>query len=707
MLSREMFNQLTLGRKAALVAFDAFAAICVACALLPAFAQPAYAYVDPSVMTYTIQALAGVAVALSTVLGVAFRRTRKKLLEAMGIDENHGKEVDTVWHRIDEDGNVIFNEADVLAAPAAETGGKAAGKGASEKGDRPGWRRRFVLSLLAVGFAGFTLGIVAPFEIVAGGAGSLTFSLTDVAPIMAVFVAVAVLVLALALSCVRGKAFTVLLSLVFAVGLCCYVQAMFMNSGLPSANGSTVDFWGEHATMMVISAVVWVALIIAVPVVSNLRRSRAQAVIGLACAALIVVQGVGVASLFMNGGDNESDGGLGPLYVTAEGLYEVSSNNNVIVFILDCFDTTVMNQILAEDSSVSQGLEDFTYYDNQSGTMIPTKYAVPNLLTGSVPQRGQSFADYEASRYRNGAFLQDISDAGYSIGLYSDTLMISDMGRSDAYRNVARYTENIHSLDSFAVDVAGTLKALIKCALYRDAPWALKWRFWFYTDEVNQSVVKASDDPAESVYSVDDVKYYADLQSNKLSLADDSSSSKGAFKFIHLAGDHNPYNIDENGNYVGLNGSSETRQAKGSLTMVKTYLQYLRDLGKYDDATIIITSDHGHWESSLEQPTETVSPMLLVKKSGATGGAGLQVSHSAVSHADFQGTVLSAMGISDSKYPTTYFDDFAASRPRDFYMTTDDDHFAVDIFRYQIEDMVTDMSNWKLTDDTWHVRDVG
>ena len=44
--------------------FDMAAAIVAALILLPAFTQPAYAYVDPSVMTYTIQALAGVAVAL-------------------------------------------------------------------------------------------------------------------------------------------------------------------------------------------------------------------------------------------------------------------------------------------------------------------------------------------------------------------------------------------------------------------------------------------------------------------------------------------------------------------------------------------------------------------------------------------------------------------------------------------------------------------
>ena len=76
--------------------FTACALVCVAHVAFPPLA---YAYVDPSVMTYTIQALAGVAVALGAVAGVAFRRTRKVLMKALNIDENAGKEVEGDVHR--------------------------------------------------------------------------------------------------------------------------------------------------------------------------------------------------------------------------------------------------------------------------------------------------------------------------------------------------------------------------------------------------------------------------------------------------------------------------------------------------------------------------------------------------------------------------------------------------------------------------------
>ncbi len=50
------------------------------------------AYLDPSVMTYTIQVVAGVIVAV--VIGIYWRRAKKKVQDKLGIDENAKKEVE-------------------------------------------------------------------------------------------------------------------------------------------------------------------------------------------------------------------------------------------------------------------------------------------------------------------------------------------------------------------------------------------------------------------------------------------------------------------------------------------------------------------------------------------------------------------------------------------------------------------------------------
>ena len=53
-----------------------------------------FLYIDPSVMTYTVQIVAGVVVAAGALIGVLWRRAKKKVQDKLGIDENAGKEVE-------------------------------------------------------------------------------------------------------------------------------------------------------------------------------------------------------------------------------------------------------------------------------------------------------------------------------------------------------------------------------------------------------------------------------------------------------------------------------------------------------------------------------------------------------------------------------------------------------------------------------------
>ena len=53
-----------------------------------------FAYIDPSVMSYTVQAIAGVVIALGVVFGVVWRKIKKGANKALGRDENAGKEVE-------------------------------------------------------------------------------------------------------------------------------------------------------------------------------------------------------------------------------------------------------------------------------------------------------------------------------------------------------------------------------------------------------------------------------------------------------------------------------------------------------------------------------------------------------------------------------------------------------------------------------------
>ena len=64
-----------------------------ACMLV--FGANANAYIDPSVMTYLIQAIAGVVIAVGAAVGIYWRRAKKKISKTLGVDENRNKEVES------------------------------------------------------------------------------------------------------------------------------------------------------------------------------------------------------------------------------------------------------------------------------------------------------------------------------------------------------------------------------------------------------------------------------------------------------------------------------------------------------------------------------------------------------------------------------------------------------------------------------------
>lgn len=59
------------------------------------FGANGFAYIDPSVMTYVIQAVSGIAIAIGAGIGIYWRRAKKKLNEKLESDENKNKEVET------------------------------------------------------------------------------------------------------------------------------------------------------------------------------------------------------------------------------------------------------------------------------------------------------------------------------------------------------------------------------------------------------------------------------------------------------------------------------------------------------------------------------------------------------------------------------------------------------------------------------------
>jgi len=60
------------------------------------FGDNGYAYVDPTVITYLIQGIAGIVIAIGTVVGLYWRRAKKRMQDRLGIHEDKEKETDDI-----------------------------------------------------------------------------------------------------------------------------------------------------------------------------------------------------------------------------------------------------------------------------------------------------------------------------------------------------------------------------------------------------------------------------------------------------------------------------------------------------------------------------------------------------------------------------------------------------------------------------------
>lgn len=686
--------------------YDALALLAVAAVLSFAFTAPAYAYVDPSVMTYAIQAIAGVAVALSTVLGVAFRRTRKKLLRAMGIDENARKQREPRVHRVDENGQVVLTAADEAAAEkGAARSGSRAGRASQPTGYAPSWPVRLGIGVAVSAFAVFTVLVVAPCEIVAGNEDSLLFGLSSTWSIFLVPGVLIAAVLGFVLSALRGRVFNAVALLVFGAGLACYVQVLFFNGGLPTATGATVD-WTQYKTIMVVSTGVWVVLTVLPWMLSQLNRKVVQLASLFLSVALVFVQCVGLGSLLVGGSDDEGD--AVDYIVTKTGMCNVTEDNNIVVFVLDGCDTkTDLMPALEQDPDLLSEFTGFTWYQDSAAVATPTRDALPALLTGKYDAPNSDSAT--DSKAQNADYLRDLDEAGYDVGLYTDMIPGSTPGF---------YEHTINGLDdksdyaaSVKPDVEGTLTAFWKCALYRDLPWAFKPFFWFYTDEIN-AAMKSSDATDEVMvtdrgyqvdttpYTIDDIDFYEQLSGEGLSVV--SNSSTGSFKLIHLNGPHYPYIMGEDSR--PSDSSDRLIQTRGSFNIASEYLRQMKELGVYDDATIIVTADHGYRSESnfdLIDGELAMSPILLIKPAGdhQQALAPLEVSQVPVCSTDVMTTALDgAPGIDASNYPTSIFDMTDDQRVRYFYFLIKDETLTErGWMEIRIDGDVLDAQNWEPT----------
>lgn len=452
-----------------------------------------------------------------------------------------------------------------------------------------------------------------------------------------------------------------------------HIQSMFLNGELQSMDG-TPQKWSIGTVAG--NVAVWCVILLAVFIVSCYKQKKVRDILKVVAYGGIGIQIVSLGILLAI---TPNDSGKHRYVLSMEGAFEMAPEDNVIVFVLDWFDNQIVEKIEKEDTDFFAKLDGFTYYPNTTSRYAFTDMSVVYLLTGKEWEYDMLERKYANRANEESDMLEKIADSDYTLGIYTLPAYIGG-GRDSLDIENGTYS-------TISLDVESQLKVMAKTARYKVFPFALKNHYLYSDDEIYK--LQVTDVPLHNIN--DDIPFAEKLFAEGVTI---DKERNGAFKFYHLRGAHKPYRMNEE--FIECD-SNLVVQSRATFEIVYEYMEQLKENGLYEDATIIITADHGQNYYNVPHEAEELdlemvsSPILFVKYAGECDTE-MKVSKAPVSHEEIMPTILQIITGDTQGYGRT-IDEIAEDeeRVREFIYGRHDD---IPFVRYEIAGDVSELESW-------------
>ena len=534
----------------------------------------------------------------------------------------------------------------------------------------------------------FTFIFFGPLEVVAFGGDTLNYTYKDVLLPLALFALAVFAAGSLLIALLRGKIFNYTVCVLSALTLCGYLQAALMNGSLGTLTGETID-WVNHKTEMVLNLAVWAVVLIVFLLIMYLNRKLWRGFVLSVSVLLVVMQAAPTVGILAGAYAEAETDEISDYFLSADGMFDYSSENNTFVFVVDYMDYNFVKGILEKDPTFFDALDGFTGYTGAISTYCRTQPALSNILTGctdlayNVPT--EEF--YEKSWTSDGKnILADIKAQGYETEIYASVRYLF----SDA-DYASEYVSNFQSSKDDMI-YSNLISKMMCLSAYRYAPTAIKPFYWSDTNFYNADIF---DTTGIQRYTYGDGNYKTSF------LSATADKEQGNFKFYHLNGSHPPHTLNSDGTYSDT-GTDAVTQTMGVFNILYGAFDRMKELGIYDDATIIITADHGNVSTLVADELTPIKIGLFYKPSGSAGTP-ITWSNAQVSSANLPATILKSTGADYGKYGKA-LDDIGENEQtvRKFYRIIMDttDWLDKSWQKYEVTGDASDISNWKLIESS-------
>ena len=489
---------------------------------------------------------------------------------------------------------------------------------------RKNYLKIFLLNWESVFLIIFMLGIFGPSEVFFGNYTELGFVYKEFGWTFLAAGIVSAIVIAAVLAFFPNVIRKIVLSIFWGMSIAGYVQVMFLNKGIDQI-GVTAEGYIPDADRAIKNAIFWGTILILAIIVVLLCRKKWSKVIQLTTTILLLVQFVAYISLFLTADKNAFEYAKEELCLDMEQQFTISSKENIIVLLFDNVPNEWFEEARAAYPDITEGLEDFTYYNNADCNYYGTYPSLIHLLTGNPLDIDKTVNDYFKESWDNektNQYFDILKNHNYKMNVYTYLSEVLTGGNS---LDIARgKVNNITQKDNVReINRPLLYKTMLEMSLYRYMPEYFKPQF----DVKNEQYASIVSYP-NNIMQYSNPNFYNTLVKNGLTI-DDSSNY---FVVNHLNGGHEFIN-DENCQYAQDPDRDDT--IKGMFVLAAEYVRQIKESGSYDNSTIIIMTDHGTGRNA--------QPIFFMKEPHETHDT-MQETNAPVSYNEFVPTLIELLG---------------------------------------------------------------
>jgi len=335
---------------------------------------------------------------------------------------------------------------------------------------------------------------------------------------------------------------------------------------------------------------------------------------------------IGIANFYLAGSNQKTS--WEP--VNLKEFSRFSSEKNLLIVLMDTFQSDVFDDILKRDKTLARQLDGFQFYPDTMGVAPSTYLTMPAFHSGQTYNNMITLSEYYDVGVEEGSFLVELAEHGYQVDLINPITSVCPRGAS-----TCKFQENLLLHNQQVTD--SETSRLADLGLLRVIPGLLKQQIF---DGNAGPISRLRNEVALSglghrVYQGNTV-----LQLMADSLWTDDSAPTA--KLIHLFNTHAPYMFASDCQFVGVKNTQDrahmTMQSECAMRWFVYLLEKMKQAGVYDHSMIILTADTGagtiygdddlssHYALAQGQESGELgrlmggaNPVLAIKYPGATG----------------------------------------------------------------------------------------